>query len=120
MSRKESLYQGIEAAQAGNRIGDIGAGGPGLWWSKTVLVSSASMSVMASADNLHEDPEVPNFGSPGRGVRLVAGMTIAIEPMINRRGEDVKRFRMILDGVTSSGSLSAHFEHTVAITDKGR
>ena len=68
---------------------------------------------------LHESPEVPNFGKAGRGPRLVAGMTIAIEPMINAVGEDVK---VLPDGwtvLTKSGSLSAHFEHSVAITSEG-
>ena len=69
---------------------------------------------------LHESPEIPNFGKPGRGPRLVAGMTIAIEPMINAVGEEV--LDNFPDGwtvLTKSGSLSAHFEHTVAITSDG-
>lgn len=68
---------------------------------------------------LHEDPEVPNFGKPGHGIRLAAGMTLAIEPMINLKGEDV---RVESDGwttVTTSGSLAAHFEHTIVITNDG-
>ena len=69
--------------------------------------------------DLHEDPEVPNYGRAGRGPRLAPGMTIAIEPMINLVGEDVE---VQPDGwtvLTASGSLSAHFEHTIAITDNG-
>ena len=68
---------------------------------------------------LHEDPEVPNFGTAGRGVRLYPGMTIAIEPMVNAGGHEV---RVLADGwtvVTADGSLSAHYENTVAITENG-
>ena len=68
---------------------------------------------------MHEDPAVPNFGTPGRGVRLLPGMTIAIEPMINA---GVKEVRTLKDGwttVTADGKLSAHFEHSVAITPDG-
>ena len=69
--------------------------------------------------NLHESPDVPNFGTPGRGVRLAAGMTLAIEPMVNARGEDVRVLRDGWTVKTASGSLSAHFEHTVAVTEQG-
>ena len=70
-------------------------------------------------ENLHESPDVPNYGRAGRGARLVPGMTIAIEPMVNATGENVK---VLADGwttVTTSGSLSAHFEYTIAITENG-
>ncbi|MGD0845779.1 MAG: M24 family metallopeptidase, partial [Geobacteraceae bacterium] len=69
--------------------------------------------------NLHESPQIPNFGRPGRGVRLKSGMVLAIEPMINEKGPDV---RVLEDGwtaVTCDGGLSAHFEHTVAVTEEG-
>ena len=69
--------------------------------------------------NLHEDPEVPNFGTAGRGMRLYTGMTIAIEPMINIGSPDVK---VLSDGwtvVTADGGLSAHYEHTVLVTPEG-
>ena len=69
--------------------------------------------------HLHEEPDVPNYGTEGRGCRLYAGMTIAIEPMVNAGGAGV---RVLPDGwtvVTSDGRLSAHYEHTVAITDDG-
>ena len=69
--------------------------------------------------DMHEDPAVPNFGKRGTGIRLKRGMTIAIEPMINLVGEDV---RVLSDGwttVTASGSIAAHFEHTVVITNDG-
>ena len=68
---------------------------------------------------LHEDPEVPNFGRAGRGVRLLPGMTIAIEPMVNAVGEGVRVLDDDWTVVTKSGSLSAHFEHTIAITEHG-
>ena len=113
-----SLYAGIEIAKAGVRLGDI---------SHTIqeYCESRGFSVVRRycghgvGRQLHEDPEVPNYGVPGHGTRLVSGMTIAIEPMINAVGEEVK---VLPDGwtvLTKSGSLSAHFEHTVAITSDG-
>ena len=69
--------------------------------------------------NLHEDPSVPNFGTPGRGPRLLPGMTIAIEPMINQGTCDVRTLKDGWTVVTKDGKLSAHFEHTVAITADG-
>ena len=115
---RESLYEGIRAAMAGGRVGDIGA---------TVqrYVEVRGYSVVRQfvghgvGTNLHEDPSVPNFGTPGRGPRLLPGMTLAIEPMINAGTGDV---RILGDGwttVTKDGRLSAHFEHTVAITADG-
>ena len=115
---RESLYEGIRAAMAGGRVGDIGA---------TVqrYVEVRGYSVVRQfvghgvGTNLHEDPSVPNFGTPGRGPRLLPGMTLAIEPMINAGGSDVS---ILGDGwttVTKDGSLSAHFEHTIAITADG-
>ena len=115
---RESLYEGIRAACAGGRIGDIGA-------AVQRYVEVRGYSVVRQfvghgvGTNLHEDPSVPNFGTPGRGPRLVPGMTLAIEPMINAGGPDVE---ILADGwttVTKDGSLSAHFEHTIAITTDG-
>ena len=68
---------------------------------------------------LHEDPQVPNFGAPGRGVKLKPGMVLAIEPMVNAGGWEVKILSDGWTAVTVDGKLSAHFEHTVAITDNG-
>ena len=68
---------------------------------------------------MHEDPSVPNFGTPGRGVRLLPGMTIAIEPMINQGTADVRRMSDGWTIKTRDGKLSAHFEHTIAITPDG-
>ena len=115
---KESLYKGIKAARAGGRIGDIG-------YAVQSYVEARGYSVVRQfvghgvGTHLHEAPEVPNFGIPGRGIRLLPGMTIAIEPMVNIGKPDVK---VMPDGwtvLTKDGSLSAHFEHTVAVTSDG-
>lgn len=113
---EESLYVGIEQAVAGNYLSDIGH-------AIQSYVESYGFSVVREfvghgiGTSLHEEPQVPNFGPPGRGVRLKRGMTLAIEPMVNIGGSAVR----ILDDdwtvMTVDGSLSAHFEHTVAITE---
>jgi methionyl aminopeptidase len=115
---KASLYAAIDVAKVGARIGDI---------SHTVqeYCESRGYGVVRKyvghgvGRQLHEDPEVPNFGVPGHGARLVAGMTFAIEPMINIKGAGVKTLDDGWTVVTTSGSLSAHFEHTIAITSEG-
>ncbi len=115
---KESLYEGIKKAQSGNRIGDI---------SNAIqrYVEARSYSVVRDfvghgvGAKLHEDPSVPNYGTPGRGVRLLSGMTIAIEPMVNVGACKVKVLEDEWTTVTADGKLSAHFEHTVAITPNG-
>lgn len=115
---RESLYEGIRAAVAGNRIGDIGA-------AVQRYVEVRGYSVVRQfvghgvGTDLHEDPSVPNFGTPGRGPRLVPGMTLAIEPMINAGTQDVHILKDGWTTVTKDGRLSAHFEHTVAITTDG-
>lgn len=115
---KDSLYKGIEAAQVGARIGDIGH-------AVQTFVEDAGYSVVRSyvghgvGRDLHEDPEVPNFGRPGHGVKLRTGMTLAIEPMVNEGGYDVQTLADGWTVKTKDGSLSAHFEHTIAITDVG-
>lgn len=115
---KESLNQAILAAVSGNRIGDISH-------AVQSYVEEQGMGVVRKyvghgiGSAMHEEPEVPNFGRPGRGPRLASGMTIAIEPMINLGSGDVK---VLADGwtvVTVDGTWSAHFENTVAITDNG-
>lgn len=115
---RECLMKGIEAARAGNRIGDISC-------AVQTNAEAAGFSVVRSfvghgvGAKLHEAPEVPNYGPAGRGLRLMAGMTIAIEPMINMGGADVK---VLDDGwtvVSTDKKPSAHFEHTVAITPDG-
>ncbi len=115
---RESLYVGIEKAVAGGRIGDIGA-------AVAAYCEARGFSVVRDyvghgvGKNLHEDPSVPNFGTPGRGVRLLPGMTLAIEPMINLGKAAVKTLSDGWTVKTKDGSLSAHFEHTVAITPDG-
>ena len=111
---KESLYKAIEQAVAGNRIGDIG-------FTVQSYCEERGFSVVREytghgiGTHLHEDPSVPNYGTAGRGQRLLPGMIIAIEPMIN---EGSKAVKCLPDGwtvKTLDGKLSAHFEHTVAI-----
>ncbi len=115
---EEALYRGIAAVKAGNRIGDISAAIQG-------HVEAAGYSVVRDlvghgiGKNLHEDPQVPNYGSSGRGIELKPGMVFAIEPMVN---EGAYRVEILRDGwtvVTADGKLSAHFEHSVAITENG-
>ena len=115
---EQSLYEAIKVAVAGNRIGDIGN-------AVSNYVEGRGFSVVREyvghgvGRDLHEDPEVPNFGKAGHGVRLVPGMTIAIEPMINAGGREVKRLADKWTVVTADHSLSAHFEHTIVITADG-
>lgn len=115
---RESLYEGIAAAVSGGRLGDIGA-------AVQQYVEKRGYSVVRQfvghgiGTNLHEAPEVPNFGTQGHGIRLMPGMTLAIEPMVNAGHFDVK---VMPDGwtvLTKDGSLSAHFEHTIVITPDG-
>ena len=115
---RESLYEGIAQAKAGNRLGDIGS-------AVQRYVEARGYSVVRDfvghgvGAKLHEDPSVPNYGTPGRGVRLLPGMTIAIEPMVNQGGHKVQVQKDGWTTVTRDGKLSAHFEHTVAITPDG-
>ena len=114
----DALYKGIGVAVVGGRIGDIGH-------AVQSYVEANGFSVVRQfvghgvGTHLHEAPEVPNFGTHGHGIRLMPGMTIAIEPMVNIGKPDVK---IMADGwttLTRDGSLSAHFEHTIAITPDG-
>ncbi len=115
---KEALARGIAAAQPGNRIGDISA-------AVQAYVEEHGYSVVRSfvghgvGKELHEDPEVPNYGEAGHGPRLVSGMTIAIEPMVNEKSHVVKTLSDGWTVKTADGGLSAHFEHTIAITPNG-
>ena len=113
---KQSFYEGIRFATLGHRVSDISH-------AIQTYVESNGFSVVRAfvghgvGAKLHEEPEVPNFGAPGRGPRLVPGMTIAVEPMVNQGVYDV---RILKDGwttVTADGKLSAHYENTVLITD---
>lgn len=115
---RESLYEGIKAARAGGRIGDIG-------YAIQHYVEERGFSVVREfvghgvGTKLHEAPEVPNYGTSGKGIRLMPGMTIAIEPMINMGLPGVKTLSDGWTVETKDGSLSAHFEHTIAITSEG-
>lgn len=112
---EEALYKGIEQAVAGNRIGDISH-------AIEMHVKSGGYAVAEKfighgiGHDMHEEPEVPNEGKAGHGARLVPGMTIAIEPMVNSHNRRVKTLNDKWTIVTTDGSLSCHFEHTVAIT----
>jgi methionyl aminopeptidase len=115
---EESLYKAIECADVSHRLSDVSH-------AVQAHVEPRGFSVVRDfvghgiGKELHEGPQVPNFGPPGKGPKLKVGMVLAIEPMINEKGYDV---RVLEDGwtaVTADGGLSAHFEHTVAITDNG-
>ena len=115
---EESLHAAINAAQPGGRLSDISH-------AVQSYVEPKGFSVVRDfvghgiGRSLHESPQIPNYGQPGKGVKLKPGMVLAIEPMINEKGHQVK---VLADGwtaVTSDGGLSAHFEHTVAITEDG-
>jgi methionyl aminopeptidase len=113
-----SLEAGIAAATIGNHIGDIGV-------AVQQVVEAAGFSVVRDlvghgiGVEFHEEPQVPNYGKPKRREKLVPGLTIAIEPMVNVGGPATKTLADRWTIVTLDGSLSAHFEHTVAITENG-
>lgn len=115
---QESLEAGIAAATVGNHIGDIGH-------AVQKVVEAAGFSVVRDlvghgiGVEFHEEPQVPNYGKPKRREKLVPGLTIAIEPMVNLGGPATRTLSDRWTIVTVDGSLSAHFEHTVAITDDG-
>ncbi len=115
---KESLYEGIKQAVKGNRVGDISAAVQQYTEARSYSVVRDYVGHGVGA-KLHEEPSVPNFGTPHRGVRLMPGMTIAIEPMINMGDHRVRVLDDDWTVVTVDGSLSAHFEHTIAITPDG-
>ncbi|MFA7404207.1 MAG: type I methionyl aminopeptidase [Pelobacteraceae bacterium] len=113
-----SLYAAIEKAVPGNRLGDIS-------YSVQNYVESRGFSVVRDfvghgiGRSLHEDPQIPNYGFPGKGIKLKPGMVLAIEPMINEKSFEVEVLNDNWTVVTCDGGLSAHFEHTVAITENG-
>ncbi len=115
---EEALYKGIDAAKPGNRLSDISH-------AIQVTAEAHGFSVVRELGGhgvglkLHEDPIIPNFGKPGRGPVLKAGMVFALEPMLNMGGPEVKTLDDGWTVVTKDGSLSAHFEHTIAIREKG-
>ena len=115
---REALFAGIKMAEAGNRLGDV---------SHAIQKHAESRGYSVVRDlvghgigrTMHEEPQVPNFGPPGRGPLLEAGMTLAIEPMINAGGYQVETLADGWTMVTKDRRLSAHFEHTVAVTENG-
>lgn len=113
-----SLYKAIEMAVVGNKLGDV-------CHAVEEYVTPLGYGIVRNytghgvGRKLHEAPEVPNYGTAGRGIKLVAGMTFAIEPMINVKGDGVRTLPNGWTVVTNSGSLSAHFEHTIAVTPNG-
>ena len=115
---REALYKGIEAAVAGNRLGDIGHAVQSYCEERGYSVVR-TFTGHGVGTQMHEDPSVPNFGTPGRGLRLVPGMTIAIEPMVNMGTHEVTQLSDGWTIKTKDGRLSAHFEHTIAITADG-
>ena len=115
---EEALYKGIDQLQDGKRLGDLA-------WAIQNTVESAGFSVVRAfvghgiGTKLHEEPPVPNYGEPDRGLRLKEGMVLAIEPMVNAGGYEVEIKEDGWTAVTRDGSLSTHFEHSVAITKNG-
>lgn len=115
---EESLYKGIEKAVPGNFVGDIGH-------AVQTHAESNGFSVVRElvghgiGENLHEEPQVPNYGAPSQGYKLHAGMCIAIEPMINLGGREIYTAKDGWTILTADGKASAHFEHTIAILDDG-
>lgn len=115
---REALDAGVDAARAGNHLGDIGA-------AVQEVVERAGFSVVRDlvghgiGTGFHEEPQVPNYGRPKRGIRLVPGLTIAIEPMVNVGKPGIRTMPDRWTIVTIDGMRSAHFEHTVAVTENG-
>ena len=115
---ENALYKGIDEAKEGNRLHDISH-------AVQTCVEEAGFSVVREfvghgiGRSLHEDPQLPNYGDKGTGIRLKAGMTFAIEPMVNMGRNEIFIKENGWTAATKDGSLSAHFEHTVAITNNG-
>ncbi|GAB4110208.1 MAG: type I methionyl aminopeptidase [Acidobacteriota bacterium] len=115
---RQALYLGIDRARVGNRVSDISA-------AIQSHVESHGFSVVREfvghgiGRSLHEEPAIPNFGAPGRGPRLRSGMVLAIEPMVNSGGPGSRVLDDCWTAVTTDGGFSAHFEHSVAVTDAG-
>lgn len=113
-----SLYAAIDVVRPGATLGDVG-------WAVQKVVEAEGFSVVRDfvghgiGSHMHEDPQVPNYGQAGRGMKLREGMVIAIEPMVNAGGADVQVLQDGWTAVTVDGSMSAHFEHTIAVTATG-
>ncbi|SDW91203.1 methionine aminopeptidase, type I [Marininema mesophilum] len=115
---EESLYRGLAEAKPGNRIGDVSH-------AVQLFAENAGFSIVREyvghgiGQELHEEPSIPNYGLPGKGPRLKTGMTLAVEPMVNVGTRYVRTLADNWTVVTQDGSLCAHFEHTIAITEDG-
>jgi len=115
---EDSLYRGIERVRIGNSVGDVGS-------AVQEYVEAAGFSVVREfvghgiGTKLHEEPQVPNFGTPGHGAKLREGMVLAIEPMVNYGQPEARVLSDKWTAVTADGSYSAHFEHCVAVTKNG-
>jgi methionyl aminopeptidase len=115
---REALARAIAAARPDGRLGDIGA-------AVQSFVEALGYSVVRDfvghgiGRRLHEPPQIPNYGAPGTGIRLRPGMVLAIEPMVNEKGSEVRTLDDGWTAVTADGGLSAHFEHTVVVTEAG-
>jgi methionyl aminopeptidase len=115
---EDSLYRGIEKVRIGNSVGDVGS-------AVQEFVEAAGFSVVREfvghgiGTKLHEEPQVPNFGTPGHGAKLREGMVLAIEPMVNYGKPEARVLSDKWTAVTADGSYSAHFEHCVAVTKNG-
>ena len=115
---QQALAAGVDAARANNHVGDIGA-------AIQAVVEASGFSIVRDLVGhgigvaFHEEPQVPNYGKPRRGTKLMPGLTIAIEPMVNAGGASTRTMPDRWTVVTVDGSRSAHFEHTVAITENG-
>ncbi len=115
---RDSFWAGIDALQVGNRLGDVGSA------IDTVVINNGFSTVKryvghGIGTDMHESPDVPNYGTPGRGLRLSAGMTLAIEPMVNVGTCEVREMSDGWTVKTLDGKLSAHYENTVALTSNG-
>ena len=115
---RESFFKGVEQVQIGNRLGDVGAAIDGYVTANGFSTVKRYVGHGIGTD-MHEDPNVPNFGTAGRGIRLCAGMTLAIEPMVNVGREDVRELPDGWTVKTADGKLSAHYENTIALTSNG-
>ena len=115
---RDSFWAGVEQLKVGNRLGDVGAAIDAVVKSNGFGTVRRYVGHGIGAD-MHESPDVPNYGTPGRGVRLCAGMVLAIEPMVNVGTFEVREMPDGWTVKTADGSLSAHYENTVALTSEG-